>query len=71
MKIIFTNHAWERMQERGILEAEAIECTLHPARVVKESEGIYRFQKTFRYGTIEVVADAKKNYFIIITVYPL
>ena len=71
MRIIFTVHARRRMQERGISRSEIQECIMHPARISMESERVRRFQKAFAYGTIEVVAELKKNHCIVITVYPL
>ena len=71
MKIIFTNHARERMQERGISEKEVVECVHHPDKIVKEHGQICRFQKRLSYGILQVVAEQKRNYFVVITVYPL
>ena len=71
MRIFFTVHAHKRMQERGIPRKEIEECIMYPARISMENEDVRRFQKTFAYGTIEVVAVLKKNRCIVITVYPL
>ena len=71
MRIIFTNHARQRMQERGISESEVVESIQYPANILRENGGIQHFQKSFTYGTIEVVVGVKKNHFIVITVYPL
>lgn len=71
MKIVLTTHARVRMKERGISQREIEECVLHPEKIHKEGERIRRFQKSFAHGMIEVVAEMKGNYFVIITVYPL
>lgn len=71
MKIIFTNHARERMQERGILESEVIECIRYADKVLKDATHISRFQKLSSRGTLEVVGKHKGAYLIVITVYPL
>ena len=71
MKIIFTKHARERMKERDVFEKEVIECTKHPDKIVKEHGSIYRFQKRFSYGILQVVGEQKRNYCVVITAYPL
>lgn len=71
MRIIFTKHARERMQERDISEEEIMECIQYPTKVLKESKEIFRFQKSSADGTIEVIAGIKKSHLIVITVYPL
>ena len=72
MKIIFTNHARERMQERGILESEVIECIRSADKILKkDAMNISRFQKLFSCSTLEVVGKHKGAYLIVITVYPL
>ena len=71
MKIIFTNHARERMQERGISEKEVVECIHHSDNVLKDDTHVCRFQRRFSHGILQVVAEQKRNYFVVITVYPL
>lgn len=73
MKIIFTNHARQRMRERNISEKEITECVLRADRIVKDGVQmqIFRFQKLVPYGTLEVVGKYKKAYLIVITTYPL
>ena len=71
MKVIITTHARVRMKERGISQREIEECVFRPEKTHKESESIRRFQKSFAYGTIEVVAEIRSHHFIVITTYPL
>ena len=71
MKIIFTHHARERMQERGISEKEVIECIRQPDKVLKNDTQICYFQKRFSYGILQVVGEQKRNHFVVITAYPL
>ncbi|MEK7082392.1 MAG: DUF4258 domain-containing protein [Patescibacteria group bacterium] len=71
MKIILTAHARVRMEGRKISQREIEECVLRPDKTHREGEKICRFQKSFEHGTIEVVAQTKGNYFIVVTVYPL
>ncbi len=49
MKIVFTNHARERMRERGILEKNVIECVHHSDRILKYSVKINRSKIVFRW----------------------
>ena len=71
MKIILTVHAKVRMRERGVSHKDIEVCVMRPARVAMETDRIRRFQKSFAYGTIEVVAEIRGNRCIVITVYPL
>ena len=71
MKIILTNHVRKRMQERGVLEKEIMECVHYPDKIFRESERIYRCQKVFPYGILRVVGEIKGDYFVVITAYPL
>lgn len=69
MKIILTTHARKRMQERSISRKEIEDCIRNPFRISMETERVRRFQKLFPHGTLEVVAELKGNYFVIITLY--
>lgn len=71
MKIILTRHAKIRMEERGISREDIAECVARPARMIRVTERVCRFQKAFASGTLGVVAEVRGDYCIIITVYPL
>ncbi len=69
MKIIFTDHARKRMQERSIPEKEIIECVLRSDRIFRDDININRFQKLFSHGILEVIGRYKGAHFIVITTY--
>ena len=71
MSIIFTSHAKDRMNERGISREQIEECIRYPEKVFMESEKIRHFQKSFFNDTLEVVAEFKNRHYIIITVFVL
>ena len=69
MKIIFTKHAKEQMEERGISEDEVMNTLKYPENTQKIDD-LYYAQKKTNQGIIEVVYE-KQNYIKVITVYPL
>ena len=69
MNIIFTKHAKERMEKRGISEDEVINTIKFPEKTRKMGN-IYYVQKKITSGTIEVVFE-KEKYIKVITLYPL
>lgn len=71
MRIILTTHAKIHMEERVISRPDLEECIRHPARIIGGPGRIRRFQKSFAYGMIEIVAEVRGDHCIIITVYPL
>ena len=69
MKVIFTEHAKERMQKRKIREEEVISAVKYPDKTSKR-EGKYYAEKNIGRAKIEVIYE--KNKFIkVITVYYL
>ncbi|TSC76344.1 MAG: hypothetical protein G01um101433_763 [Parcubacteria group bacterium Gr01-1014_33] len=46
MRIIFTDHAKKRMEERKISQDMVADCIMHPTRVIAEGEKIRHFQKS-------------------------
>ena len=69
MNIVFTKHAKEQMEERGISEDEVINTLKFPESTQKIDD-LYYAQKRTNQGIIEVVYE-KENYIKVITLYPL
>jgi hypothetical protein len=69
MNIIFTKHAKEQMEERGISEDEVVNTLKYPENVQK-ADNLYYARKRTGQGIIEVVYE-KQNYIKVITLYPL
>jgi len=69
MNIIFTKHAKEQMEERGISEDEVINTIKYPEKTEKIRDR-YLVQKKTIQGIIEVVY-IKENYIKVITAYPI
>ena len=69
MNILFTKHAREQMEERGISEDEVMNTLKYPENIQKIGD-LYYAQKKTNQGTIEVVYE-KQNYIKVITVYSL
>lgn len=67
MKIVFTEHAKERMKKRGISEEEVINAIKYGEEVIKKL-GKYYARKNIGRRKIEVVYE-KENYIKVITVY--
>ncbi len=69
MKIKFTRHAEEQMEERGISKDDAENTIKYPDLTKKESDR-YLARKKFSQYSLEVVYVIE-NYIKVITVYPI
>ena len=69
MKIVFTEHAKDRMKKRKISEEEVIDAIMHPDKLLKK-EGKYYAKKNILRANIEAVYE-KENYIKVITIYYL
>jgi len=69
VNIIFTKHAKDQMEERGISEDEVMNTLKYPENTQKIDD-LYYAQKKTNQGIIEVVYE-KQNYIKVITLYPL
>ncbi|MEX2017507.1 MAG: DUF4258 domain-containing protein [Candidatus Pacearchaeota archaeon] len=69
MEIVFTKHAREQMEERGISEDDVINAIKFPKKTRKTKHAYYVQSQTIS-GKIEVVY-VKENYIKVITLYPL
>lgn len=68
MKIIFTDHAKERMLLRGITEKMVKQTIAKPETKDKGYKNRLLFFKSFEHGTIKTVCVEKNNFYIIISV---
>ena len=68
MKIEFSNHAFERLKKRGILQIYIEEELLHPIRVEKR-EGLFYAQIKIDKGIVEIVYEKRENLIKIVTLY--
>lgn len=69
MKIVFTEHAKDRMKKRKITEEEITQAVKYPDSLSKK-DGKYYAMKNIARANIEVVYE-KENYIKIITLYYL
>lgn len=67
MKVIFTQHAKERMNKRKITEEEVINSIKFPDNTSKK-EGKYYIHKNIGRAKIEVIYE-KDKYIKVVTVY--
>ncbi len=67
MNIVFTKHAKEQIEERGISEDEVISAVKYP-ELTKKIDDVYYARKKTTSGVIEVVY-VKENYIKVITLY--
>lgn len=67
MKIIFTEHAKDRLKKRRISEDEVIDAIKYPEKTTKR-EGKYYVQKNIQRAKIEIVYE-KDKYIKVITIY--
>lgn len=65
---IFTLHARERMERRGISEEEVFDAIKRPDKT-RKAEGTYYFQKKLERGMMEVCCEKTENIIKVITVY--
>ncbi len=68
MDIIFTLHARERMERRGMLQEEVLDAIKRPDKT-RKVEGTYYFQKKLDRGVIEVCCGKTEKIIKVITVY--
>jgi hypothetical protein len=69
LNIVFTKHAREQMNERGISEDEVLNTVKYPDKTMKRGE-VYMAQKLTSQRLIEVVY-IRERYIKVITVYPI
>lgn len=67
MKIVFTEHAKERLNKRKITEEEVIEAIKFSEKAVKK-KGLYYVQKNIQRANIEIVYE-KDKYIKVVTIY--
>ncbi|MBT3406240.1 DUF4258 domain-containing protein [Candidatus Woesearchaeota archaeon] len=67
-KVIFTNHAMERMLRRGVFQEEVISTVFFPAKSFRRHDKSY-FQKDLGRGWIEVCCEKTQRIIKVITVY--
>lgn len=67
MKIIFTEHAKNRIKKRKITEDEVINTIKYPKKIEKKKQKYYA-EKDIGRGRVEVVYE-KDKYINVITVY--
>ena len=68
MKIIFTEHAEDRLNRIKISREEVIDAVKYPEKIIKKY-GKYYFRKNIGRGVIEVSTERTERYIRIITVY--
>ena len=69
MRVVFTEHAKDRLKKRKISEEEVIQAIKYPDKLSKK-KGKYYVQKNIVRANIEIVYE-KENYIKIITIYYL
>jgi len=68
MRIIFTQHAKDKIYRRKILQQEVLDAIAHPDRLSKK-HGKYFYQKSLERGKIEIVCEQTESNIKIITLY--
>ena len=68
MKIIFTEHADERLERRKFLKEEIIEAIKFPDKILKKHDKYYH-QKVLGRGKVEVVCEKTEKHIKVITLY--
>ena len=71
IRIVLTNHAKQRLLERGIAEAYILRVVKDPDSTKVSFKRNLKIIKKFRSRTIEVVCTRKGDLFVIITAYYL
>lgn len=71
MKIIFTDHAKERMLQRGIKASYVKNAIKNPTSVLPSFPPTKKIQKITRGKTLEIVYKTNFSAYVIITVYYL
>ena len=68
MKITFTIHAKNQINERNILNEEVTDSIHHPDKIIKKY-GKHFYRKRLDRGEIEIVCERIENNIKVITVY--
>jgi len=68
MKIIFTQHALDRLEKRKVIKYEAEDAIKFPDKIIKK-HGEYFFRKRLDRGIIEICCEKTENNIKIITLY--
>lgn len=61
MKIVFTEHAEERLERRKFLKTEIIEVLKFPDKIFK-NHGKYYYQKVLERGKVEIVCEKTEKH---------
>lgn len=64
---IWTNHALERLGQRGLSQSVAFQAFQYPQRTTKGRDGTFEYQKDFGKSTVTVIAkqNEKKEWLIL------
>lgn len=68
MKIVFTEHAEERLERRKFSKTEIVEAINSPDKISKK-HGKYYYQKTLERGKAEIVCKKTEKNIKVITLY--
>ncbi len=71
MKIIFTDHAKERMIQRGIKLSQIKDAIKNPTHILLSYPPTQKIQKIIRGKTLEIVYKTNFSSYVIITAYYL
>ena len=71
IRLILTNHAKQRLLERGIAEAHLLRVVKDPDSMKVSFRGNVKIIKKVRSKTLEIVCTRKGDLFVIITAYYL
>jgi hypothetical protein len=69
LMLVFTDHALKRMNERKVTKSQVTVALKTPDIITDEEDGVKIFRKKLGNKILEVVAEIKKNKFIVITLY--
>ncbi|MBI4148094.1 DUF4258 domain-containing protein [Candidatus Woesearchaeota archaeon] len=67
MKIVFTEHAMDRIRRRKILEQEVFDAVHFPDMIIKRF-GKYNYTKKLARGTIEVICAQTETHIKVVTI---
>jgi hypothetical protein len=68
-RFIYTDHAHQRIKERGVSQAQIEETILHPDKISKSFKGRTIVHKEFKGKKLEVVYSRENHKIIVITAY--
>ena len=68
MKILFTKHSKETIEERHLLKEEVVDSIKYPDKITKKNYK-YFFIKKLNRGTIETCCQRTESYLKVITIY--